>query len=81
MLQERRQSGHGPTHGARNGNERAAVPGDDAQHSHDLARLSQIETVERPVHEQQRVGREQRERQHQAAAVALRQCVHALAQR
>jgi hypothetical protein len=42
--------------------------------------LPEIETVERLVHEQEGVRRQQCERQHQAAAEALRQRAHALAQ-
>jgi hypothetical protein len=51
-----------------------------AQHVHDLARLPQVEAVERLVHQQQRMGGQQSQRQHEPAAIALRQCGDALAQ-
>src|ERR1700704_6075870 len=37
-------------------NEGAPPPRDVSKHTHDLARLPQIETVERLVHQQQRMG-------------------------
>ena len=40
----------------------------------------QIEAVERLVHQQQRLRRQQRQRQHEPAAIAFRQCDDALAQ-
>src|SRR5262249_11020906 len=39
-------------------NERAPIARDIAQHAHDLARLPQVEAVERLVHPQQRLGGE-----------------------
>src|SRR6202022_121724 len=48
--------------------ERASSGGGFAQHVHDLARLSQIEAVERLIHQQQLMGGEERERQHEPAA-------------
>src|ERR1700731_3470232 len=51
-----------------------------AQHVHHLARLSEVESVEWLVHEQQRMRSEQRQREHQPAAEAFRQFVDSLAQ-
>src|SRR5436190_8798871 len=42
-----------------------------AQNAHHLSRLAQVEAVERLVHEEKGLRREERERQHQAAAVAF----------
>src|SRR5215813_9147169 len=61
-------------------NERAPIARDIAQYAHDLARLPQVEAVERLVHQQQRMGSQQGERQHEPSAIALRQCGDALAQ-
>src|SRR5262245_56485774 len=44
-----------------------------AQHRHDVARLSEIETVEGFVEHEQRVRRQQTDRQHDAAMLALGQ--------
>src|SRR5947209_6408864 len=50
-----------------------AAPGGGfpAQHVHDFPRLPQVETVERLVHEQDRMRREQPDRQHQPAGKAF----------
>src|SRR5437764_2308635 len=51
--------------------ERAPAAGKIAQYPHDRARLLEIEAVERPVPQQQGLRRDERERQHQSARVAL----------
>src|SRR5712691_3507725 len=56
--------------------ERAAVRGDLAQRAGDRARLAQIEAVERLVHQQQRMRRDERERKQQAAVETLREAMH-----
>ncbi len=60
-------------------NEGAPPPRDVSEHTHDLARLPEIEAVERLVHEQQGMRGEQRQRQHQPAGITLRQSNDALA--
>src|SRR5258706_11817203 len=49
-----------------------------AQHTGNVACLPEVEAVERFVHEEQRMRREQSQRQQEPSAVALRQRVHAL---
>src|SRR5438874_236806 len=44
-----------------------------ANKAHDVAGLPEIETVERLVHQEERMRREQRQRQHQAARVSFGQ--------
>ena len=61
-------------------NKGAPIARDLADHAHDLARLPEVEAVERLVHQQQGLRRDQRERQHEPAAIAFRQCADALAQ-
>ena len=53
-------------------NEAAPPAGHVTEHAHDLARLPQIEAIERLVHEKHRLRREQRERQHQPTAISFR---------
>src|SRR5258708_1142697 len=48
------------------------------QQSSNPGGLAEIEGIERFVHEEQRVRREQSQRQHQPSAVTLRKRVHAL---
>src|SRR3954453_10422117 len=45
-------------------NKRAPIARDRADHAHELARLAEVEAVERLVHQQERLWRNQRERQH-----------------
>src|SRR6516165_10494623 len=51
-----------------------------ANELHHVPRLPEIEAVERLVHQEQRLRREQRESQRQAPGVSLRQCGDSLAQ-
>ena len=51
-----------------------------AKDGHDVARLTQIETVERLVEHQQRVRREQPERDHHATMLALRELAESRAE-
>jgi hypothetical protein len=53
-------------------NETAATAGNVTDHAHDLARLPQVEPIERLVHEKDRLRGEQREGQHESTAVSLR---------
>src|SRR5215470_13822961 len=60
--------------------ERAAVRRHLAQERHDLAGLPEVEAVERLVQQQQWMRGKQGERQHQPAAIALREREHTLAE-
>src|SRR2546428_8596005 len=53
-------------------NERAPIARNVAQYVYDLARLPQVEAVERLVHQQQRMGGQQNQRPHEPAAIAPR---------
>src|SRR5262245_2711037 len=51
--------------------ERAAVRGNLTDQPHDVVGLPQVKTVEWLVHQEQRLGREQCEREHQSAGKAF----------
>jgi hypothetical protein len=53
-------------------NEGAPARRDFAQHAHHVARLTQVEPVERLVHQHQRMRGEQRQGKQEPAPVALR---------
>ena len=59
-------------------NERPAASGLVAEHIDDLARLPQIEAVERLIHQQDGMRRQQRQRQQKATVIPLRQRMYAL---
>src|SRR2546429_3476758 len=61
-------------------NERTPLGDDLAQHRCHFAGLLEIEAVERLIHEEQRMRREQRKRPHEPPAISFRQGVDALAQ-
>ena len=56
----------------------AALGRQPPEHAHDVARLLEIKTVKGLVHEEQRLRREQAHGQHEPAAVAFGQGLHAL---
>jgi len=60
--------------------QRVALRGRLPEHAANGARLTQVEAVEGLIHQEQRVRRDQSERQQEPAIVALRQGLHALAE-
>ena len=59
-------------------NECSAASGMVAEHVDDLARLPQIKAVERLIHQQDGMRRQQSQRQQEATVIPLRQRMHAL---
>jgi hypothetical protein len=58
--------------------ERSAMRRDSAHKIHNFSRLPDVEAVKRLIHQQHLMWRQQCQRQHQAARVALRQCANVL---